>query len=518
MAKSCPFIVHVDRMRRYLHESADSSADKLPVSDTLDALSRPSKSSGRMLRGRSNANTPSEPTITDQSVKSSTTARPVDSTMSTPIDGAQATAATTVPAAEVIDSITDTDTAVAGMSGARPASTSTPDKPTLCSDTTGSNIQVNSTNSDVAVAGAQDLNVSVDVKNRPRPPRPIRPQRIRRKPARLIDQVSTRQFKNWDHQPFRVGSPFWLNVSSCQIRNPVVYSTQDRAKCRHVNGNRPSEYWKRPNRRLSWRCHRQTSHVLDRRPTRSSTPAMTPLPPSSDEPKTAAADEGAATEAKPSTSTTTEQPTEVRGSMSGTGDGEASAQPSTTGSASQISVTLRMLRSQPEPVYKAQSCRLGDRDTVYLMRSGLSNHAVVHHGCWYSANRDEYMPIPEEELEEKCRAVQKGHAHRRRRPDPADTSRGPTAQGKHRKRPFSGTRAPKQRKSGEFVIPKLTPSRQDAPETSSGRETRRPLMYSESRPLFKRHEDRHERSSQSSSSGEYWKPLPSKTRRPEGFP
>ena len=47
---------------------------------------------------------------------------------------------------------------------------------------------------------------------------------------------------------------------------------------------------------------------------------------------------------------------------------------------------------------------------------------------------------------------------------------------------------------------------------------RRPVTYSESRPLFKRHEDRRERSSQSSSSGEYWKPSPSKTQRPEGFP
>ena len=140
-------MVHVDRMRRYLHDQVDivaDTSDKPPVSDTTDMLGRSSKSPGRMLKGSSNANTPSEPTITDQSVKSSRTVRSVDSTMSTPTDGAPATAATAAPAAEVIDSITDTDMAVADMSGTRPASTSTPDKPTLCSDTTGSNIQVNS--------------------------------------------------------------------------------------------------------------------------------------------------------------------------------------------------------------------------------------------------------------------------------------------------------------------------------------------------------------------------------------
>ena len=132
-ARSRPFVVHVDRMRRYLHDSIDSvedTTDKPPVSDAIGIgmLDRPLKSSGRMLRGRNNADTLSEPAITDQTEKSSTTARPVDSTMSTSTDRALATAATATPAAEVIDSITDTDTAVAGMSGTRPAGTSTPDK------------------------------------------------------------------------------------------------------------------------------------------------------------------------------------------------------------------------------------------------------------------------------------------------------------------------------------------------------------------------------------------------------
>jgi len=140
-ARSRPFVVHVYRMRECnLHESTDSSADKPPVSDTLSTTDRSPKLSSRVLRGRNNANTPSEPTITDQTGKARATVRPVDSPMSTPTDGTPATAATDAPAVEVIDSITDTDTAVAGMSGTRPASTSTADKRSLCSDKTGSSI------------------------------------------------------------------------------------------------------------------------------------------------------------------------------------------------------------------------------------------------------------------------------------------------------------------------------------------------------------------------------------------
>ena len=74
--------------------------------------------------------------------------------------------------------------------------------------------------------------------------------------------------------------------------------------------------------------------------------------------------------------------------------------------------------------HRAQTCRLCNRDTLYVTRFGLSNHAVVHHGCWYSAVRDEFVAIPEEELEEKRKAVQRGQTHRRRRPDPMLTQRG----------------------------------------------------------------------------------------------
>jgi len=179
-----------------------------------------------------------------------------------------------------------------------------------------------------------------------------------------------------------------------------------------------------------------------------------------------------------------------------------------------------------ESAYRKQTCRLCKRDTLYITRSGLSNHAVVHHNCWYSAVRDEFVPIPEEELE-KRRAVQRGQTHRRRRPDPMLTQRA-------RERAFgssggnksstSGSRAPTKRKGiGEFVIPKLTPCRQDTRLETSGRDARRPVTYAESRPTGKgkgkRRDERRERSpTSSSSSGEYWKPPPSKSRRPEGFP
>jgi len=279
-AKSRPFVVHVDRMCRYLHDQADSVADtsdKPPVSDTTGMLSRLLKSPGRKLRGRGNANTSSEPTITDQSVKLSTTARTVDSTTSSPTDGAPATAVTAAPAAEVIDSIIDTDTAVANMSGARPASTSTPDKPTLCSDTTGSNIQVSSASSDADVAGAQDLNVSVDVKNRPRPPRPIRPQRIRRKPARLIDQISARQVEGCCRQPFRVELPYLLDVRTRSIRSLRIASDNSALV---ILSEMASRKWK--SRECVSETSESSSESVSSMPTeaRARSPALTPPLPS----------------------------------------------------------------------------------------------------------------------------------------------------------------------------------------------------------------------------------------------
>jgi len=170
-------------MRKYLHESSDSDADKLPLSEISDARDRLSRSSSQML----NANTPSELAIAQQSVKLTPTAKPAESTMSTPTDGAPATAASTTTA-EVIDSITDNDTTVADMSGARPASTSSIDEPTSCSSS-DSNFRASLADSTTAVTHTQHDDVNADVANKLRLPQASRPHPMHRTPARLLNCV-----------------------------------------------------------------------------------------------------------------------------------------------------------------------------------------------------------------------------------------------------------------------------------------------------------------------------------------
>jgi len=77
----------------------------------------------------------------------------------------------------------------------------------------------------------------------------------------------------------------------------------------------------------------------------------------------------------------TEPISEVRGSM-GLGDGQSLTRPS-AGASTAIVVGL----SVSVPVYRPQACRLCGRTTMYLTRSGLSDHATVYHGCWYIAPR-----------------------------------------------------------------------------------------------------------------------------------
>ena len=102
----------------------------------------------------------------------------------------------------MIDSITDTDTTSTAVSGAGQA-----DKLLTASN---SNFRVSPANSKTTVMRALHDDVSVDVANRPRPPQADRPQRIRRKSARLIDCVHARQLKNCCHQAFYAKSPFWM--------------------------------------------------------------------------------------------------------------------------------------------------------------------------------------------------------------------------------------------------------------------------------------------------------------------
>jgi len=51
---------------------------------------------------------------------------------------------------------------------------------------------------------------------------------------------------------------------------------------------------------------------------------------------------------------------------------------------------------------------------------GLSDHATVHHGCWYSTWDDRFVAILEVDLEAKWLRVYKGQVHRRCCVDPAE--------------------------------------------------------------------------------------------------
>ena len=166
-AKSRLFIVHVDRICKYLHEQADSNADNsdMPqLSDTTDIQGRSQRSPGRVSKADANANTPSESTIAYQSVKSRPVAKPADLIMSTPTDRTPATATSTVTAKEM-DSIVDTDTTDTSVSGAGQA-----DKPPTASNS-NSNFRVSPANSKTTVMRAQHADVNVDVANKLHPPK-----------------------------------------------------------------------------------------------------------------------------------------------------------------------------------------------------------------------------------------------------------------------------------------------------------------------------------------------------------
>ena len=128
---------------------------------------------------------------------------------------------------------------------------------------------------------------------------------------------------------------------------------------------------------------------------------------------------------------TTIAETQVRSSMSGTGDGQPTGQPSAAAGSADVasrSVAGNVATGGPatgtivaRPIYVPQRCRLCDKPTVYLTRSGLSDHATVHHAHWYSARRDEYVPISEAaELEAERQLIKKNQVHCKFRRDPAD--------------------------------------------------------------------------------------------------
>ena len=58
---------------------------------------------------------------------------------------------------------------------------------------------------------------------------------------------------------------------------------------------------------------------------------------------------------------------------------------------------------------------------------GLSDHATVHHGCWYSTWNDHFVAVPEVDFEAKRLLVREGQAHPCYRVDPAEVGRAVAA-------------------------------------------------------------------------------------------
>ena len=128
------------------------------------------------------------------------------------------------------DSITDTDTTVADVSGARPASTSATGRSTSSGSDSNSRAGLAD---DTATTRAQHADVSADVADRPRPLQATRPQRTRRLPARLLSRVSVQ--RGGKELSFGRPSPFCpqlsrsllaINAARCEYRS-IGMASQD---------------------------------------------------------------------------------------------------------------------------------------------------------------------------------------------------------------------------------------------------------------------------------------------------
>ena len=73
----------------------------------------------------------------------------------------------------------------------------------------------------------------------------------------------------------------------------------------------------------------------------------------------------------------------------------------------------------PKYCLTQQTCQLCSHPTVYRSRSGLIDHATIHHGCWYSSVGDHFVKIPAQELLAKHQKVCYGQVHHQHRVDPA---------------------------------------------------------------------------------------------------
>ena len=84
-------------------------------------------------------------------------------------------------------------------------------------------------------------------------------------------------------------------------------------------------------------------------------------------------------------------------------------------------IILHMPASRQAPKYPLtpQACRLCSHPTVYRSRGELSDHATIHHGCWYSSLGDFFVKIPAEELLAKQQKVRGGLVHSQHHVDSA---------------------------------------------------------------------------------------------------
>jgi len=62
----------------------------------------------------------------------------------------------------------------------------------------------------------------------------------------------------------------------------------------------------------------------------------------------------------------------------------------------------------PKYSFTPQACQLCSHPMVYRSRSLLSDHATIHHGCWYSSLGDHFVKIPADELLAKHQKVRDG--------------------------------------------------------------------------------------------------------------
>lgn len=61
--------------------------------------------------------------------------------------------------------------------------------------------------------------------------------------------------------------------------------------------------------------------------------------------------------------------------------------------------------------YQPHTCGLCGHGHVYDTRTGLNNHATKQHGCYYSIRKDAFIPVGQDELQQRMAKVLDGQRH-----------------------------------------------------------------------------------------------------------